>query len=291
MRNPGPPNHRAALVLGAGYVGRAVERALSPHACSTIVDPVEDGVLLPRDARSVDRLRQLLDSSGATAVVNCAGLLRGTDDELRSANAEWPAWLVQQLAGTSVRLVHIGSASEYGDPGSAEPIPESRPARPSGAYGETKWAGSSAVLEARAAGLDAVVARGFNLVSQEVPVVSPLRQFLDDVSALPPSGGQIELWWPATVRDFVLVEDLGEAVAQLALLDVVPEIVNVCSGVGVAFSEIVEALARRQGKPVEIRSLERPGIPAVVGDPSLLQRCTGMRPAMSAELIARTVAP
>jgi NDP-hexose 4-ketoreductase len=285
-----PPDDVRVVVLGAGFVGRAVAHALrSRWATTELVDPVVDGVLMSRTAAAADLLRSCVDGPGTVAVVNCCGLLRGTDEELASANSAWPTWLAGELAGRGIRLVHIGSASEYGDPGSADPVPESRPARPSGIYGETKWAGSAAVLAARADGLDAVVARGFNLVAHDVPGVSPLRQFADDVDALPPDGGEVELWWPDTRRDFVLLDDLAEAVARLAVAEAVPEIVNVCSGVGVAFGDIVTSMAERQGKRVEIRSLERPGIPAVIGDPTLLGRCTGLRPEMSARLIAETV--
>jgi nucleoside-diphosphate-sugar epimerase len=162
---------------------------------------------------------------------------------------------------------------------------------PSGVYGETKWAGSKAVLDARADGLDAVVARGFNLVASPLPPVSPLHQFLTDVTALPAGGGTVELWWPETVRDFILLEDLATAVARLALLDEVPEVVNVCSGIGVSFADIVAALGSRQGKVVEITSLDRPGIPTVIGDSSLLRALTGVQPEMSADMVAEHIDP
>jgi hypothetical protein len=80
-------------------------------------------------------------------------------------------------------------------------------------------------------------------------------------------------------------------VARLALADEVPEIVNVCSGIGVSFVAIVSALAAKQGKAVEIASLERSGIPAVIGDSSLLRSLTGVQPEMSAELIAERIDP
>ncbi len=280
------------VILGSGFVGATIARAVGADREIRVLDIPTHPVLADRDEAGVRLIRDEIERVGATAVVNTAGRIRGTDDEMHAANVAWPAWLTNVvLAGSDVRFVHVGSAAEYGDPGSADPIPESGPTVPSGVYGETKLAGSLAVLDTRRAGLDAVVARVFNLVASPLPVVSPLHQFLTDVTALPPEGGVVELWWPETARDFILLDDLAAAVAALAMLDDVPEIVNVCSGTAVTFAAIVTAIAARQGKRVEIRSLERPGIPAVIGDASLLGSLTGVRPQMSAELVAEHIDP
>ena len=161
-------------------------------------------------------------------------------------------------------------------------MPETAPTPATGIYGESKLAGSRAVLAARERGLDAVVARGFNLVATRLAPVSPLHQFLTDVRALPDGGGVVELWWPSTVRDFVELSDLAAGVARLALLDEVPDIVNLCSQTGVSFSDIV--LARPLGE-----SLQRPGIETVIGDNTRLRDLTGLEPEISAESIAATI--
>ena len=43
------------------------------------------------------------------------------------------------------------------------------------------------------------------------------------------------------------------------------------------------------GKPVEIESLERPGIETVIGDNTRLRDLTGLKPEISAESIAATI--
>ncbi len=278
------------VVLGSGFVGSAVAAALEGEAGVTdvaVLDIPTHPALGRRDGEARGLVLAEIEHLDATAVVNTAGLLRGTDNEMVAANVSFPTWLVDEvLPGSGVRFVHLGSAAEYGDPGSADPIPETAPVAPKGIYGESKWAGSSAVLAARGRGLDAVVARGFNLVAAQLPAVSPLHQFLSDVRDLPPEGGTVELWWPTTVRDFIQLADLAAVVARLARLDEVPDIVNVCSSVGVAFADIVMALGRSMGKPVEITSLDRPGIEAVIGDNTRLRDLTGITPEMSADLIA-----
>lgn len=279
------------VVLGEGWIGAAVARRARARMEVTAVDPPLDPVMAARDAAAGDALRELIVSSGATAVINACGLLGGEDGSLQDANAAFPTWVCEVIGDLPVRFVHIGSASEYGDPGSADPVAEDAPVRPTGVYATSKAAGTEAVLAARDRGFDAVVARVFNLVGHPVPAVSPLRQWLDDLQALPPGGGEVVVWWPPTTRDFVQLDDVADSLLDLAEPGERPGVVNVCSGVGLAYGDIVEALARRLGIDATVTSLDRPGIETVVGDPSLLRRLTGRAPAMDLDLLARCAVP
>ena len=280
-------NSGPVVVLGSGFVGSVIARRIGEHSPVTVMSrSTHPDMAVPGDLARTAILSEV-ERTGATAVLNCVGLLRGTDAEMTAANVEWPTWLAHDVvAGTDLRFVHLGSAAEYGDPGSDRPISETATPNPAGIYGESKWAGSSSVLAARADGLDAVVARGFNFVGPHLSPVSPLYQFLSDVTALGTEGGTVEIWWPDTLRDFILLDDLATAIAALTRVPEVPDIVNLCSGVGVTFGAIVEAMARRQAKTVSIRSLDRPGIRSVVGDNSRLRAVCGFAPEMSAELVA-----
>lgn len=279
------------LVLGEGWLGGAVIRAARSRTGVSSVDPPLDPVLAPRDAAARAGMRRLVTSSGATAIVNACGLANGEGAALQDANVEFPRWLCETIGDLGVPLVHIGSASEYGDPGSPAPVDEAAPARPAGAYATTKAAGTEVVLAARSSGLDATVARVFNVVGHPVPAASPLHQWISDLRALGPDGGDVAVWWPATVRDFVAIDDVAESLVDLALLGERPELVNVCSGTGLAYGDIVRALAARLGVEARVRSLDRPGIEAVVGDPSLLVRLTGTAPTMDLERLAATALP
>jgi NDP-hexose 4-ketoreductase len=278
------------MVLGKGWVGTAVAAVASGGGPVTSIDPPFEPALADRDADATAALRALVDSTGTTQVINACGRVAGTDDELADANVGFVDWLCEALTGTGVRLVHIGSASEYGDPGGPTSVGEDDPAHPAGPYAATKARGTEIVQDARAHGLDAVVARVFNIVGSPVPAMSPLHQWREDLLALGPDGGEVEVWWPATTRDFVAIEDVARALVELAAPGERPGLVNVCSGVGLAFGEIVEAMGRQLGIPVDVRSLERPGIAAVVGDPTRLRRVLGWSPEMTLDRLASIVA-
>ena len=289
------------LVLGAGFLGSAVSDVGARRLPTTVVDPPFDPTLQRRDRAATDALRALVAEQGShdgeVAVVNACGRVVGTREELHDANVAFVEWLVDALGDTGARLVHVGSASELGDPGTAAKVDEAQPMAPAGDYAETKAAGTEVVRRAAADGLDAVVARVFNVVGHPVPASSPMSGWLAEVRALPERGGEVEVWWPATTRDFVHVDDVATSLIDLALAGApradgaaaLPPLVNVCTGTGIRFGDIVEALATEVGRPVTVRSLDRPGIECVVGDPSLLISLTGSAPTMTLERLARTV--
>lgn len=278
------------LVLGRGWVGAAVEAVARRHpeaASVKVIDPPFEPTLARGDADAAAHLRALLADGPVTAVINACGRVQGSAEELEDANLRFVVWLCDALAGSGARLIHVGSASEYGDPGSADPVAEDSPLRPAGPYASTKAAGSEVVLAAAATGLAATVARVFNIVGHPVPTASPIHQWLTELRALGAGGGEVEVWWPPTTRDFVMLEDAARALVDLAVLDAAPPpLVNVCSGVGLQFGQIVEALAAALGIPATVRSLDRPGIPAVVGDPGLLRTTIGWVPSMSLGALA-----
>ncbi len=275
------------LVLGGGWIGAAVAAEAARLGHSSSVDPPLDPILAPRDTRATDELRRLVDAGGTRVVINACGRVSGSAAELTDANHDFVVWLCDALADTGARLVHIASASEYGDPGTDRPIAESAPTPASGAYATSKLAGTHAVLDARNGGVDATAVRLFNVVDHPLPAVSPAHEWIEQLDALGPGGGEVEVWWPPTRRDFVHRADAALAIVELASSTALPPLVNLCSGVGLSYGELVEALAAARHLPVSVRSLERPGIESVIGDPTLLRSLIGWAPEMSANRFAR----
>lgn len=279
----------AVLVLGGGWVGSAVARAARRHGDVTVLDPPLDERLAARDDAARRVLRDEIDRGATDVVVNACGRVAGTLDELRDANVAFLEWLCDALDGTGVRLVHVGSASEYGDPGGDGRVTPDGPTRPRGDYAGTKAAGTEVVRTARQGGLDATVARVFNIVGPGLAPTSPVAQWLAELRELPAGGGEVEVWWPATTRDFVHLDDVADALVDIGRATGRPEVVDVCTGTGISFGGIVEALARALDVDATVRSLDRPGIPVVVGDPAPLRTLIGWAPTMDPDTLAGAV--
>ncbi len=187
----------------------------------------------------------IIASVAPDVIANCAGATVGAADALAAANITGPYTLVRamQLAGTPARLVHLGSAAEYGGAEPPRPLDESAPPRPGALYGATKLAGTRLVELGRAAGLDAVTLRVFNPVGAGAPdaslpgrVAAQLRQALA-------SGADVRLGPLDAVRDFVDARDVAAAVLAAAAAPVLPHaVVNVGSGAGVPARTLVKEL-------------------------------------------------
>ncbi|QIP88109.1 NAD(P)-dependent oxidoreductase [Streptomyces sp. Tu 2975] len=236
------------LVLGAtGYLGGHVaERLRALPGTRVLVGGRSTAVDVTLDLAS-DRPRQLaqaLASAAPDAVVNCAGAT-GTDAvTLAEVNARGPAVLCAALleAAPAARLVHLGSAAEYGPGTPGRRVAESAATRPAGPYGATKLAGTVAVT---ASGLDAVVLRVGNPVGPGAPptgLPGRVTAMLTDAGGDPDAA--LRLGDLSAHRDFVDVRDVARA-AELAATTPgpLPPILNIGGGEAVQVRDLVRTLA------------------------------------------------
>ncbi|MFE7275984.1 NAD-dependent epimerase/dehydratase family protein [Streptomyces sp. NPDC057623] len=240
------------LVLGAtGYLGTHVaERLRALPGAGVLVggrSPAADVRVDLAADRPAD-LTAALAAVAPDAVVNCAGATGGDAVTLAEVNARGPAVLCAALrdAAPGARLVHLGSAAEYGPTETAVRVTESAATRPAGPYGATKLAGTVAVT---ASGLDAVVLRVGNPVGPGAPptglpgrVAALLADAGDDAEAV------LRLGDLSAHRDFVDVRDVARA-AQLAVTagGPLPPVLNIGGGDARPVRELVRTLADAAG--------------------------------------------
>jgi nucleoside-diphosphate-sugar epimerase len=265
---------RVVVIGASGWIGRRVAELAGDHTVGLVRDVNHAG---PRSlvASSPREVATTLRRLAPSVVINCAGRQRGTDQELAASNVDLVALIAEVTGGLGSRLIHLGSAAEYGDPGPA-PVSETADCEPLSAYGATKLAGTQAVTAARSQGADAVVLRPFNVVGPGARTEGPVSDLVRAVRDLPSAGGEVTLGNATMVRDFVTLDFVVRAVLLAIGRSVAAPVLNVCTGQGLTLGALGLALAEHRAVPAVIRSLGWPVLPHVVGDPTLLQAELGL---------------
>jgi len=296
---------RTAVVLGAsGFVGRNI--CAAAHAAGWSVtgfarrprDPVPPWPVLALDvARAATGvLVEALARPRPTLVVNAAGALWDvTDDELTEGNVTLVERLVNAVSTLPgpVRLVHVGSAYEYGSHPGRTSLAETLPGRPASRYAQTKLAGTRILTRAVEDGrIDAVTLRIALSVGPFAPRHSVLGGLAHQLAARPE---QVRLPPVFGVRDIVDVRDVAEAVLAAATAPTVPPVVNIGAGVCVGLTDAVDALIRIAGSTASVVRVPPPamrrdaGVGDVPLDIGLARRRLGWAPARTLEAALRAL--
>jgi GDP-4-dehydro-6-deoxy-D-mannose reductase len=294
-----------ALITGAGgFVGDHLCTFLLDHTDWEILgtvypEPAADANphprlhLVPADLRDASRVLDLVADGTPDVIFHLAAM------SSVSASFEHP-WetlennICAQLnileavrqAGTSSRVLVIGSNEEYGKPGEDElPITEETPLRPQSPYAVSKVTQDMLGLQYYLAyGIDVVRLRPFNHTG---PGQSPrfvVPAFASQVARIEAGlqepvlfVGNLEVW-----RDFTDVRDMVRAYALAATEAESGEVYNLASGQPQSIREMLESLLALS--PVEIRvevdpDRYRPAdMPVAYGSAEKFHRHTGWEP-------------
>ncbi len=258
------------LVIGAtGFLGAHVRRRASAAGMEVVTagrSPLPDSPrhrLADLAADGPAAIAAMLADVAPDAVVNCAGATVGPPGALVAANIDGTYALVTAMlrAAAAARLVHIGSAAEYGR---AEPgilVTEQVAARPTGMYGATKLAGTRLVGVAAAAGLEAVVLRVFNPVGPGAPVTSLPGRLAAELRRALADGTDVRLGPLDAVRDFVDVRDVADAALAAVTAGSLPHpVLNIGGGRGVPVRAMVKELIAASGCAATVHE-DEPGPP------------------------------
>ncbi len=239
--------NKSILVLGAsGFLGRWVcaclsQLGLKPHLAMR--DPIQFEPICTRwqlkgqvhrlDVTEETSLENLIEATGPQVVFNLVGYgidRREKDEGLaREINQVFPGRLVEVLKANKFsgkkRLVHVGSALEYG--AQENDLVETTPCCPEGLYGTTKLAGSEAVLRGGSEDLEVIVARLFTVFGPgEHPnrLLPSLRRAKNKMEAIDLSDGH-------QMRDFTEASDVATGLVALgACPDLRFDLINLASG-------------------------------------------------------------
>jgi NDP-hexose 4-ketoreductase len=209
------------------------------------------------------RIAATLAEVAPDAVVNCAGATVGDPGMLAAANVSATFALVQAmlLARIPARLVHLGSAAEYGPAEPGVPVSERTHPRPAGEYGVTKLAGTRLVELGITAGIDGVALRIFNPVGPGAPRTSLPGRLVAELHRALEHGTDVRLGSLDAVRDFVDARDVADAVLAAAAAPALPHsVLNIGSGQGTPVRALVKELLAISGCTGAVHE-DAPGLP------------------------------
>jgi NDP-hexose 4-ketoreductase len=265
---------RVLLIGATGFIGRHVRDRAVADGVEVVTASRAAGMDLSSAEATARRVRELAPD----AVVNCAGVTQGDPAAMVAGNVVAVAHLVAAVAGRGIRLVHLGSAAEYGDTPVGASTTEDMAPRPVGAYGITKLGGTELIRAAVADGLDAVALRVFNPVGPGSPVSSLAGRL---VSELRGAGGDVQVGSLDAHRDLVDVRDVAGAIVAAAYAPgPLPPVLNVGSGRATQLRELVSSLVLISGS--ERRVVEATdgsaGIPWSQADLTAIRQALGWNP-------------
>ena len=216
----------AALPDLSRHIGVRVADLARPGEATRALDALQPAVVFNLAGTACDRAER--DPAIMTALNDLLALELAT----RAASAMHHPW-------SGVRLVHVGSALEYGPIRGR--LHESSTPHPTTDYGRSKLAGTRHVACCcERDGTTAVVARLFTVYG---PGEHPGR-LLPSLQAATASGGAVALTAGRQRRDFTYVEDVAEGLLRLAVSRVRPgEVVHLASGRLTSVREFAETAA------------------------------------------------
>lgn len=286
---------RLLLIGSSGFLGSHVRRVAVQAGVEVVTagrhsssQPGEQ-VLIDLTEDSPAQIGTTLAKVQPDAVVNCMGTTSGEPAALAAGNIDAPAKLVEAMLRTRspARLVHIGSAAEYGRGTPGVPVRESCTARPVGLYGATKLGGTRAVQVAHAAGLDAVVLRVFNPVGSGAPPSSLPGMTAAEIVRAIAHNDYVRLGDLNAVRDFVDAGDVAQAVLAAATGPTPKHpLLNVGSGRAVPARELVHTLVKIAGHSPAVHENESGSprstdVPWQQADISAIRAALGWQPRTS----------
>ena len=249
---------RRVVVLGhTGLIGSRIMRRVAELDPGLEVEGRSLGAVDLGDPQSAERLADLFDP--ATCVVMCVGVKRQLGDSPRTyqQNTEIITTFAELLARRPVgRLVYLSSAAVYGEDVENLAIDEGTPLTPRSYYGLAKITAEwilQRVCEQGGAESLCLVRPATVYGPGDVAGAYGPSGFLESAVA----GRPITLWGDGSeLREFLFVDDVGEAVARLALGDHAGP-VNLASGRSYRFTDALEAVRSAVGRLPEVASRPR----------------------------------
>jgi nucleoside-diphosphate-sugar epimerase len=266
-RAAGEARPRTLVIGGTGFLGRHVcaEFEAARHELLVVArDPSRHQGDLPfisldlARPSAVPELIKLLEAERPDVVVNAAGAVWApTERQLRECNVDLVRNLVTAIAAVPARprLVQLGSVNEYAEQPPGAAVTEDTLVRPVTRYGQSKAAGSAAVLGAMSRGrLEGLVLRIANVAGPGLPSVSLLGRVAEQLHAAERESrpAVVRLYPMRAHRDFLDYRDAARAIRLAATARASRRAINIGSGAAASVRSLVTQLIAVTGTAAEI---------------------------------------
>lgn len=245
------------------------------------------------DLRNPNFSRELVANSKPTHLLHLAGTRGGrsvTFRDMLETNVLGTAHLLGAVAAgaPSCRVLVVSSSAVYGRE-NVGAINECGQVSPLTDYATSKAMQELVVTQHRLAfGMNATVARPFNLIGPGMPRGLVLADAADQIVAAEHGGPRsVVLGYLGARRDFIDARDVARALVLVSALATAARVVNIASGQSVKVQTCVELLISASNVPLEVSSSSESAalleVPEQIGDATLLRSLTGWAPTITTE--------
>ena len=291
---------RLLLLGGAGFIGSNIIKHLTQNEGVHIFVLEPEFASLHRlagipvkivrgELSNLDEVKSVILENNIDTVVHLVSMLipgSNFDDYQREfTNVLYPSVrLMEFCCEKSIKFVYFSSGGTvYGDrKGGIIPFKETDPMAPISFYGWSKQMMENSILFMhRTQNLKYVIVRpsnpygkGQNLHGKQGLIAVALGKIL--------AGEHIEVWGDGSaVRDYIYIDDLGQAVADVLMDDsVANETINIGSGVGYRVNDIINSLRKVADEEVNVEyvAARNVDVSSVVLDTTLLRSIINFNP-------------
>jgi len=262
---------RLVLLGGSGFIGQSLLNYLATSQKrgrfeSVILDPVP-----PRFAQP-----DFFAEGGIEETDKVADLIKEGDIVLHlvhttipSESADAPSRELKENLEPSIKLIQIlkkkpvkgliyfsSGGTIYGEPRGQEPIPESAPATPNSIYAQTKLKIEKEIIDAgRSAALNYIILRPANPYGPWQEVLNRHGAAGRIFQALW-EGSEFEIFGDGeTIRDYIYIDDLVEAVLLLLEKSAWNQTFNIGTGQGTSLNRLISLCQEVSGKTLRKKYL------------------------------------
>jgi NDP-hexose 4-ketoreductase len=235
---------RVVLFGAGGFLGSHIAQAFRADNLELFLFSRSQLDLVLAGATGISDVLEQLQPS---IIVNAIGALTGSESELEAANLISVKNLLEAVEKISprARVIHLGSAAEYGfsEPGSS--LHEDAICTPIGTYANLKLIATQLMLESK---LETVTLRIANPVGPGTPetlLPGAIAQRLQ--TAILENASEIQSGPLSDYRSYVDARDIAQAVLIVARAENPPRLINIASPRAVQVREVVTELVRISG--------------------------------------------